>query len=402
MIVDLFAGPGGWSEGLRMLGLSDIGIELDAAACATRSAARHRTIRADVTTYPTAPFVGKTWGLIASPPCQDFSVAGKMAGRTGEKGQLIDDVPRWVDDLRPEWVALEQVPPALEVWQEFAFLFRSWGYSVWCGILNAADYGVPQTRKRAILVASRVRPALPPLPTHERNAQEALFDTRLPWVSMAQALGWTSDVGFPRLDDTGTSEDGYRERDWRSSDEPAFALTEKARSWVRRERSGDRSEEGFDPDSIPAQTLTSKARSWTVRTGANTMKHNRNPEDVVPYERLVEEPSPTVDGKAGHAWTFHRPATTVCADPRLSPPGYRGSPEDYAPDGTFIGERSMDNAIKLTPADALTLQSFPPCYPVQGSRTKQFEQIGNAVPPLLAAHVIGAITGRTMEATNAA
>jgi DNA (cytosine-5)-methyltransferase 1 len=51
--------------------------------------------------------------------------------------------------------------------------------------------------------------------------------------------------------------------------------------------------------------------------------------------------------------------------------------------------------IRLTPQDALVLQSFPADYPVTGSKTKQFEQIGNAVPPLLAAHVLAAATGTT-------
>ena len=81
MILDLFAGPGGWSEGLRSLGLRDIGLEWDRDACLTRRAAGHRTIRADVAAYPTEPFVGKVSGLIASPPCQAFSMAGKGDGR---------------------------------------------------------------------------------------------------------------------------------------------------------------------------------------------------------------------------------------------------------------------------------------------------------------------------------
>ena len=67
MIVDLYAGPGGWDEGLRTLGITDVvGLEWDEAACLTRAAAGHRTIRTDVATCPTEPFVGKVRGLIAS------------------------------------------------------------------------------------------------------------------------------------------------------------------------------------------------------------------------------------------------------------------------------------------------------------------------------------------------
>ena len=85
------------------------------------------------------------------------------------------------------------------------------------------------------------------------------------------------------------------------------------------------------------------------------------------------------------------PATAICGDPRVSPPGYRGRADDYAEDGSYVGERSMDNAVRVTLAEALVLQSFPPDYPVQGTKTKQFEQVGNAVPPLLAWHVLRAL-----------
>ncbi|GFE27584.1 hypothetical protein Sliba_80370 [Streptomyces nigrescens] len=57
---------------------------------------------------------------------------------------------------------MEEVPDVLPLWKQYAVILRRWGFSVWTGILNAADYGVPQTRKRAILPASRVRTAQPP------------------------------------------------------------------------------------------------------------------------------------------------------------------------------------------------------------------------------------------------
>lgn len=140
MILDLFAGPGGWSEALRALGTNDIGIEWDGAACETRAAAGHLTIRADVATYPTEPFVGKVVGLIASPPCPTFSAAGKGEGNdefphlhsfadefdgrgwfdpwshhawSDRRTPLVLEPLRWVEALHPEWVALEQVPAVL-------------------------------------------------------------------------------------------------------------------------------------------------------------------------------------------------------------------------------------------------------------------------------------------------
>lgn len=188
-ILDLFAGPGGWSEGLRTLGLRDIGIEIDPAVCATRAAAGHTTIRADVAAYPTAPLQGDVSGLIASPPCQTFSAAGLRAGNTDLPlcHQVLDDLTRGHDtrdtaraacsdprsllvveslryalDLRPDWIALEEVPAVLPLFEHTARSLAAAGYSTWTGVLNAADFGLAQTRRRAFLIASRSCPALPP------------------------------------------------------------------------------------------------------------------------------------------------------------------------------------------------------------------------------------------------
>ena len=80
LVLDLFAGPGGWSEGLRAIGMAGVGMQWDRDACRTRAAAGHLTVRTDVARYPVEPFVGKVRGLIASPPCQAFSMAGKRLG----------------------------------------------------------------------------------------------------------------------------------------------------------------------------------------------------------------------------------------------------------------------------------------------------------------------------------
>ncbi|PSJ23919.1 hypothetical protein B7P34_36190, partial [Streptosporangium nondiastaticum] len=74
LVVDLFAGPGGWEQGARIAGFTGpiVGIEWDRDACRTAAAAGHWRVQADVSLYPTAPFVGKTDGLIASPVCPTF------------------------------------------------------------------------------------------------------------------------------------------------------------------------------------------------------------------------------------------------------------------------------------------------------------------------------------------
>ncbi len=329
MIIDLFAGPGGFSEALRSLGLVELGLEIDEATCNTRYAAGHATWQTDVASVsPTVFAEAGVEGLIASPPCQDFSVAGSRVGIEGLRGKLVHEVVRWTHELRPGWLACEQVPSVLPVWRAFARDLEEVGYRTWTGLLNTADYGVPQTRTRAILMAS-TQPFSPPTPTHAENPTVGDFfaEPRKPWITMAEALGW--DAFNVAVVNTG-----------------------------------------------PAKTVTTESGGqWQLRAGVHRPTAPRDP---------LTQPAPTLAfGHDAAQWVWERPATTVCCDPRLSPPGWRGRPEDYDTDGTYKGERSMDNAVKITPAQAAVLQGFPPDYPFCGSRTKVFEQVGNAVPPPL-------------------
>ena len=369
-IVDLFAGPGGWSEGLAMLGLTDIGIEWDRDACLTRRAAGHLTVQADVATYPPEAFTGVT-GLIASPPCPDFSAAGSGLGRAGKSGWLVDVPRRWVETLRPEWVACEQVPGALPIWREHAHAYRELGYSTWCGILNSAGFGVPQTRKRAILLASQVGQVGPPAPTHAQDPKADLFGPGLkPWVTMADALGWHGTV------DRRQQSDGTPVR-LVPTDEPAPTLTGIAGAksqWVM-----DR--QGWCWEN-PAPTLSGGG------TGGGG--------GVEPFANAE------VRRKIAESWPYRAPATTVAGDPRITARCHHDDGSQGANAKTTDDVRRGDYAgtepVRLTIDEATVLQSFRPGYPWQGSRTSQFTQVGNAVPPLLAGHVLSAVTGVPLRA----
>lgn len=341
MIVDLFAGPGGWDEGAKMLGLSTVGLEWDHAACMTAVAAGHPRIECDVAAYPTEPFVGKTTGLIASPPCQAWSMAGKRKGEhdraachqladrmaqsddstawtewEDERSALVCQPVRWVRDLRPEWIALEEVPAVLGLWEHFGRIFRAWGYSVWVGVLNAADYGVPQRRRRTILMASRVDLAAPPVPTHSRLCDEGgLFGAdREQWVSMESAIGW----GF---------------------DEPAATIS-----------GGGTDTGGAEPFANARYRRKLAAFVSAGVTGCGRPK-------------LLTAPADTLTGKGTAYW--------------------------LTDDG---------GSVRLSVVETAVLQSFPADYPWRGGDGKQRQQIGNAVPPLLAAHVLSALTGSALQA----
>lgn len=412
MILDLFAGPGGWDTGAVLTGLDHVaGIELDAAACATRAAAGHPTIRADVAAFPVARLAGKVTGLIGSPPCTVFSSAGDQAGQvllpmlaqfiglsiyghdhrearriqmTGKlaasgwlagqpqkrgakiraavaSAMLVAEPARFIGWCRPEWVALEQVPPVLPLWHAYACHLRDLGYSVWTGTLNAADYGVPQTRRRAILIASRTRTVRRPEPTHydpRKGAQ--LWGS--PWVSMATALGWGATARpIPTVTAGGTTTGG------------AEPISRGGREALEAEQDAGR---------------------WTVRTAQNSERGN----SLQRYERPAGRPSPTVTSNADR-WTLtaaqshrHRtyprpvdqPVSTICF-------AHRGQ-----------GEAQFErDAVRITVAEAAALQSFPGGYPWRGTKTQQFTQVGNAVPPLLAAHILAMASGLDTPAVAA-
>ena len=146
-----YAGPGGVCEGLRLIGAPDVvGIEWDAAACATRAAAGHLTIRADLATYRPHHAPGSVEGYLASPPCQTFSTAGKGDGRDqldalahailaedwaaadrfDPRTRHVIDAARTAIELHPEWIGMERIARA-EVLklkeQEFVLASRTLG-----------------------------------------------------------------------------------------------------------------------------------------------------------------------------------------------------------------------------------------------------------------------------------
>lgn len=222
--VDLFAGPGGWDVAARRLGLRVTGIETDESACRTRWAAELLTVHGDVRDYRPGDFAAAR-NLISSPPCQPFGISGKGSGRRDmdtvlalaakraarqdiradlaelddERTGLVLEPLRWaleaIDAGRPyRTVMLEQVPTVLPIWEAMADLLRAEGYSVRTDRLSAERYGVPQTRVRAILTARLDGEARLPEPTHRayrKGVAQADGDPALlPWLSMADGIGW--------------------------------------------------------------------------------------------------------------------------------------------------------------------------------------------------------------------
>lgn len=219
---DTFAGAGGIDVAADKLGWEIDGWEIMPEAIATRDAAGLKTPGHDV--RKVEPVEGEYDIDISAPPCPTFSMCGLGSGRPhieliietgnrygrGEEVRLdeIADAagdPRTALVLEPlriallgrsPWLMWEQVPTVLPIWRAFgAVLEQRAGYSVATGVLNARDFGVPQSRKRAVLIARRdgVAARLPE-PTHIRP------------ITMAEGIGWGM-TGRPSYTVTGGGTD---------------------------------------------------------------------------------------------------------------------------------------------------------------------------------------------------
>ncbi|MEV0060057.1 DNA cytosine methyltransferase [Nocardia sp. NPDC050718] len=258
--VDLFAGPGGLDVAARWLGLGVYGLEWDSDALRTRAAAGFNSERHDVRELGPEDFPAATT-LTGGPPCQTFTVAGNGAGRRaldtvltfidamaagrpvqGELAKLDDERTglvleplRWAlrayELDRPfDTIVLEQVPAVLPVWKEIGRVLRDdLNYHVATAVLHTEMFGVPQTRRRAVLIASRKGPRELPRETHRIYRKSGLRpqdDHDLPnWKTMGQALPGRSHH-FEVISNYGTGGDP-KLRGRRTSDQPSATVTGK-------------------------------------------------------------------------------------------------------------------------------------------------------------------------------
>lgn len=133
---------------------------------------------------------------------------------------------------------------------------------------------------------------------------------------------------------------------------------------------------------------------WLVRTNNDSRQAGGTSKR---FERPVADPSPTVTSST-RLWTAERPATTIAGDAHVHPPGHKINGDDLAAGRNGYDGRAGENAIRVTVTEAAILQSFPSDYPWQGSRTAQFRQVGNAIPPLLAKAILSALLKTRAEA----
>lgn len=186
-IIDLFAGCGGITEGFRQEGFEPLfAVEWDRSAAATyaQNFGDH-VVSADIADVDSND-VPAADVVVGGPPCQGFSQLGTRDPDDPRNG-LWKDYARIVGHVRPQVFVLENVPQFLKSGQ--FELMMTWteqggplqGYELAYDVLNAADYGVAQRRRRAIVVGSRIGAPSIPSPSHGERA-------RRPWLGLREAL----------------------------------------------------------------------------------------------------------------------------------------------------------------------------------------------------------------------
>ena len=357
-VLDLFCGAGGLSCGLEMTGFRVVGgVEADARACQTfldnhpradafRGPVDVRELTARTVWDATGLEPGGLDVLVGGPPCQGFSMAGYR--RTDDaRNALVFEFSRLLDELAPAAFVMENVvglasmtvDGRTKILRVLADEFDRLGYSTnipedeadWGSlIVDAADMGVPQHRRRVLILGARAGRDVPVFPgrTHAEAATSHRDSSLEPHVTVREAL-----FGLPA-----------------PSFEESVPVAAAARgsSFAHLIRS---------PEGITFNHAPTRHAPWMVERMAS------QPRGTALYDtwahawyRLVpEEPAPTV--KENHNAPFVHPD-----EPRV-----------------------------VTPRECARLQSFPDGFRFCGPKSRVLVQIGNAVPPLLGRRIGAAL-----------
>jgi DNA (cytosine-5)-methyltransferase 1 len=200
--LDFFCGAGGFTAGLRRAGIEVLaGIDANETCSDTYTLNNpgSQFICADIRSLD-GPALGAVLPavhandddmvFVGCAPCQPFSQQ-RRAAKPHPDGTLLGRFGLLVEEYRPGYVIVENVPGIARVtgnssFNRFVSMLKRAGYSVECEVRDAKQYGVPQSRRRLVLIASRVRMASLPAPTHGPDL--------LPWRTVKDAI-----AKYPKL-----------------------------------------------------------------------------------------------------------------------------------------------------------------------------------------------------------
>lgn len=377
-MIDLFAGAGGLSEGLREAGFKSLYANELVPTYAQTFGVNHPDALVDSSDIRSVDAAeirdrlnikrGELALIAGGPPCQGFSINAPKRSSEDRRNHLFREYLRFVEEFQPRAVLIENVPGLVSfeggaTLEAILASLRNLGYTADVQILYAPLFGVPQTRWRTIVLGLRdggnPMDAFPE-PVHSapmrvnftskfagRNIVAMPRSLELPsHTTVHDAL---SDLPALRNGESGEPVKGYR--------------TEPQNDYQRVLRAGS---EGVSNHEAARLGKINLERLQHIPAGGNWtdipfellpagMKQARRSDHTKRYGRVDPD---------GLASTI----LTKC-DPHW------GAYFHYEQDRAF------------TVREAARIQSFPDTYVFTGSRVDQYEQVGNAVPPLLAAAV---------------
>ncbi|MBQ7190373.1 MAG: DNA (cytosine-5-)-methyltransferase [Kiritimatiellae bacterium] len=357
-VIDLFAGCGGLSLGFEMAGFKPVlAIEKDAWAAETYSKNRSngQVVTCDITqiTDPSKSFseIKDVFGIIGGPPCQGFSVSG---GRDPKdpRNSLFMDYMRFVGSFHPAFFVMENVPGILSsvtkkgesVKTVIMAVARQIGYNVHQILLDAANFGVPQSRQRVFFIGIR---------------DDYPFDPELlipkPTTLSKPVTLWEAISDLPRIEACeGAETMSYTE-----------SPTNQYQAWCR-------------TNSHDVKNHVAMRHTKRLVARFHVIQYGQSAADVPPEH---------MQRKRGDAGAI---SGKIYSQNNMKPFPDKPSPTVPASFQSNFVHPYIDR--NFTAREGARLQSFPDHYIFYGRRTtmsweknlSQYQQIGNAVPPLLA------------------
>ena len=342
-VIDLFAGVGGMSLGFEQEGFDVVLANEYDESIANAYRVNHKNTKmvvGDITQLDLektfGDFQGKIDVIIGGPPCQGFSQKGQRKTIHDERNFLFKYYVKVVELVKPRYFVMENVPHLLTAEggffrQEIQTLFNSMGYQLNMGVLNASDYGVPQNRRRAVIIGKRDSEA-PQLP--------------VPCIKFVNIWDAISDLAYLN------SGEGEEEQAYSTDPESDYQKE------MRR-----------DSGKLFNHVVTKHSKLALERLAMIPPNAGK---EVLPKEHLTKS---IYSG----TWTrMRKDEISVTITTRFDTPSSGKFTHPY-----------LDRAI--TVREAARIQSFPDTFRFIGNKGSQMKQVGNAVPPKLAAAIASVI-----------